>query len=129
MKNVIKPRVKNVLIPFGLTTAESATDAAFQKKVYGPGMTKIIISNEEMSAIMNITKFLEETVLSIKGFSATIKNKAYEYKRESLSILSGILSASLFGNLLTVKGVKRSKIPGQSVMKADESTLGAGQDF
>ena len=88
MKNVLKPRVKNVLIPFGLTAAESATDAAFQKKVYGPGMTKIIISNEEMSAIMNITKFLEETNLSIKGFSATIKNKAYERKGEFLSILS-----------------------------------------
>ena len=32
MKNVLKPRVKNVLIPFGLTAAESATKCSFSKE-------------------------------------------------------------------------------------------------
>ena len=32
MKNVLKPLAKIVLIPLGLTAAESATDAAIHKK-------------------------------------------------------------------------------------------------
>ena len=39
MKNVLKPLVKIVLIPFGLTAAAAAaaTDAAIHKKIFGPG--------------------------------------------------------------------------------------------
>ena len=39
MKNVLKTLAKSVLIPFGLTVATSATDAAIQKKLFGSGMT------------------------------------------------------------------------------------------
>ena len=33
--NVLKPLAKNILVPSGLTTAASTTDAAIQKKIYG----------------------------------------------------------------------------------------------
>ena len=56
----------------------------------------------------------------------------------------GALGASLFGNLITDKGVKQSKtldcvdkassqtranIPGQGIMAAGEGTIRAGQNF
>ena len=80
MKNVLTSLTKNVLVPLGLTTAASATDAAIQKKIFGPGMTALIISNKEMEGIMKITKSLEESGLLIKGVSETIKNGAKEQK-------------------------------------------------
>ena len=42
-KNVLTPLPKRALIPLGLTAAESATDAAVQKKIHGlghPGIDK-----------------------------------------------------------------------------------------
>ena len=46
MKNVHKSLAKNVLIPLRLTAAASATDAAIHKKMFGSGITTLIISNE-----------------------------------------------------------------------------------
>ena len=40
-----------------------------------------------------------------------------------------LLDASSLGNLLTNKGVKRSKIAEQGVIREDEGTIRAGQDF
>ena len=37
IKNVIKPLVKSVLIPLGLTAAASAADAGIDKKILGSG--------------------------------------------------------------------------------------------
>ena len=37
MKNVLKLLTKSVLIPLGLTAAESATDATIHKKIFGSG--------------------------------------------------------------------------------------------
>ena len=37
IKNVIKPLAKSVLIPLGLTAAESAVDTGIHKKLLGPG--------------------------------------------------------------------------------------------
>ena len=65
---------KAVLIPLGLTAAESATDAAIYKKMFGSGKTTLIISNEEMNDIMKIVKSLEESGLLMKDVSKTIKN-------------------------------------------------------
>ena len=65
---------KAVLIPLGLTAAESATDAAIYKKMFGSGKTALIISNEEMNDIMKIVKSLEESGLLMKDVSETIKN-------------------------------------------------------
>ena len=72
--NVLKPLAKSVLIPLGLTTAASATDAAIHKKMFGSGVTTLIISNKEKNDIMKILKSLEESCLLIKGVSETIKN-------------------------------------------------------
>ena len=101
MKNVLKLLAKSVLIPLGLTEAASAADAVTQQKMFGSGMTTLIIFNEKMKDIMKIVKFLEESGLLIKGVSDTIKNKAKEQKGGFLSMLLGTLDASLFGNLLT----------------------------
>ena len=47
MKNVLTSLAKSVLMLLRLTAATSATDAAPLKKIYGPGTTALIISNEE----------------------------------------------------------------------------------
>ena len=119
MKNVLEPPAKRLLMPLGLTTAVSATDAVIHKKMFGSGTTTLITSNEKMNDIMKIIKSLEESGLLIKGISETIKNEAKEQKGGIFSILLGTLGASLLGNLLTGKGT----------IKASEGTITAGQDF
>ena len=78
--NVLKALAKSVLISLGLTAASSATDAAIHKKIFGSGITTLMISNEEMNDIMKIVKSLEESGLLIKGVSERIKNEAKEQK-------------------------------------------------
>ena len=65
MENVLKLLAKIILIPLGLTTAASATYAAIQKekKIFGLGMTRMIISNEEMNDMIKTIKSLEDTGL------------------------------------------------------------------
>ena len=75
IKNVLVPLAKSILIPLGLTAAGSATEAAIQKKIYGPGTTGLLISNEEKE-IMKIVKSLEESGLLIKGISKTVGDEA-----------------------------------------------------
>ena len=54
MKNMIKPLVKSVLIPLGLTASASAADAGIHKKILGSGnMATLIISNDEIEDIIN----------------------------------------------------------------------------
>ena len=45
MKNLLKSLAKSVLIPLGLTTATLGRDTAIQKKIFGSGITLLIISN------------------------------------------------------------------------------------
>ena len=78
MKTVLKPLAQIVLIPLVLTAVVSATDTAVQKKIFGSGMTTILISNEEMNDIMKIIKSLEDTGLLMKGISETIENETKE---------------------------------------------------
>ena len=53
IKNVIKPLVKSVLIPLGLTASASAADAGIHKKILGSGnTTTLIISNDEVEDII-----------------------------------------------------------------------------
>ena len=56
MKNVLKPLAKSVIIQLGLRATASATDAAIQKKVFGAGMTTLIISDKEMVDLMKTIK-------------------------------------------------------------------------
>ena len=57
MKNVLKPLAKSVLIQLGLTAAASAINAAIKKKMFGSGMTTLIILNEKMDDIMKKESF------------------------------------------------------------------------
>ena len=66
-----------------------------------------------------MVKSLEESSLLIKGVGKKIKNEANELKGVFLGMLLGTLGASLFGNLLTVKGT----------IRAGEGTVRAGQDL
>ena len=109
MKSVIQPLAKSVLIPLGTTAAASAADAGIHKKILGSGhKTTLIISNDEMKDILKIVKSLENSGLLLEGVSETIKNETKEQKGGFLSILLGILGASLLGNMLSGKGVIRT---------------------
>ena len=123
IRNVLKTLAKSVLIPLGLTAAASATDAVIHKKVFGSGNTTLLISNKEMTDIMKIIRSLEESGLLIKSFSEIIKNEAKEQKRWFLSMLLGILGASLLGNLLAGKGTTRA---GKGTIRAGEGAVAAG---
>ena len=83
MKNVHTPLAKSVLIPLELTAGAgaSATDTAIQKKMFGSGMTKLMISNEKMNDIIKTVQSLKDSGLMIKGVSKTIKNEAKRTKR------------------------------------------------
>ena len=117
--NVPKTLAKSVLIPLGLTAAASTTDAAIHNKMFGSGFTTLIISNEEMEDIMKIVKSLEESGLSIKDVSKTIKNEAKEQKGWFLEMLLGTLGARLLGNLST----------GKVTIRVGEGTIRAGENF
>ena len=117
IKDVIKPLVKSVLIPLGLTEAASAADAGIHKKVLGLGNnnTILIISNDEMKDIIKIVKSLEDSGLLFKGVSETIQNEAKEQKERFFRMLLGTLSASLLGNILADPGINRA---GEGVIRA-----------
>ena len=124
--NVLKPLAKSVLIPLGLTAAAAATDAAIHEKMFGSGVTILIISNEEMNHIMKIVKSPKESGLLITGVSETIKNEAKQQKGGFLGMLLGTLGASLLGNLLTGKGTMRVA---EGAFRPGQGTVRAGQDF
>ena len=71
--------------------------------------TTLIITNEEMDDIMKIVNSPEDAALFLKGLSETIQDKAKEQKSGFLSLLLGILAASLLGNLLEGTGEKKAK--------------------
>ena len=71
-------------------------------------MTTLIISNKGMNDFVKIVKSLEEYGLLIKGVRDKIKNEVRERKGEFLNIVLETLGASLKGNLLTGKAVKKA---------------------
>ena len=91
IKNVLKPSAKSVLITLRLTAGASATDAAIQKKIFGSVITTLIISMEEMNAINEIVKSLEDAGLLIKDVSEKIENKVKEHAGGFLETLLGTL--------------------------------------
>ena len=103
IKNLIKPLAKSVLIPLGLTAAESAADAGIHNKILGSGNTTLIISNDEMK-----DRSLEDPGLLLKEVSETIQNESKEQKGGFLSMFLGTLGASLLGNILTGKEINRA---------------------
>ena len=115
LKSVIKP-----LGMLGLTATASATDAAVNIKILGSGTTTLIVSNDEMNDILKIVKSLEDSGILVKVVSKTIKNEAKEQKGGFLSMLLGVLGASLLGDLLT------KNLSGRRVIRAGEGTIRAG---
>ena len=79
--NVLKSLAKSVLTLLELTAAASATGVAIHKKMFGSGMTVLIISKEVTNHIMKIVKSLKETGLLKTGVSETTKNEAKEKQR------------------------------------------------
>ena len=96
------------LTPLGIAAAASAIDARIQKKIHGSETTTLIISNEEMNDIMKIVQALEDSNISLKGVTETIRNEIKEQKEGFLGMLLGTLGASLVENLLTGKGIVRA---------------------
>ena len=80
-------------------------------------MTTLIISNDEIHDIIEIVKSLEDFGLLLKGVTETVQNEVKEQKGGFLSMLLGILGASLLGNLLTRKGIYRAR-KGIGVLRA-----------
>ena len=105
MKSIFKPLAIFALIRIRFTEAVSATDAAFQKKVSGSGMTTLLISKEEMEDIMKIVQYLRDSGLLIKSVSETIQNETKEQKGGFLPLLLGTLIASLLGCMLSGREV------------------------
>ena len=123
IENVLKPLAKCVLIPlFGLTAAAAAaavTDTDIHKKMFGPGATTLITSNDEMNDIKKIIKSLNNLFFLIKSVSETIKNEAKEQIGGCLGMLLDTLGASLL----------RSQSTGKGIISAGESTVRGGQGF
>ena len=72
ISNVIKPLAESILIPLGLTAAASAANAGIHKKILGSeNTTMLIISNDGINNIIKIVKSLEDSVLLLKGVTAT----------------------------------------------------------
>ena len=101
---------KSILAPSGITAVASAIDAEIQKKIHGSGTTTLIILNEKMNEIMKIVQALEDSSISLKGVTKTIKSKTKEQKGGFLSMLLGTPGASLLGNLSSGKGIVRTSL-------------------
>ena len=122
IKNVIKPLAKSVLIPLGLTAAASAPDAGIHKKIlisgrrhssssafpHHPSSTALTISKDEIKDIIRVVKSLEKSGLLLKGVSKTIQNEDKEQRGGFLNMLLDTLGASLFGDILTGREIKRA---------------------
>ena len=85
MENVLKLLAKNILILSRLTAAASATDAAIHKKMFGFGVTTLIIWNEEMAIIKrklshwkNLVYWQQELVKELKMKQ---KNKKEDFSK------------------------------------------------
>ena len=125
IKNVIKPLVKSVLIPLGLTAVASAADAGIHKKILGSGNTAtLIISKDKMEDIIKISKYLQDSGLLLKGVTETVQNEVKEQKGGFLSMLLGTLGRSLLGNILAGKGINRAG-KGRRINRAEEGILRA----
>ena len=99
---------KNILAPLGITAAASVINAEIQQKIHGSGTTTLIISIEKMSDIMKNVQVLEDSNILLKGVTKTIKDEKKEQKGGFLSMLLGILGATLLANLLLGKGIVRA---------------------
>ena len=80
---------------------------SYSKNTHESGTTALITSNEEMEDIRKIVKSLQESGLLMQGITKAIKNKTKEQKDGFLSMLLGVLAASILRNALVERGVIR----------------------
>ena len=81
-----------------------------------------------MNDIMKIIQALENSNILIKEVTKTI-NETKEQKGGILSMLLGILGASLWGNLLTGKGIVRAGSENKKGKGVVRATSGKQWDF
>ena len=117
LMKVAMPLAKNVLVPLGLTAAMSGIDGSIQKTIHGSGV-KLIIEQEDMNDIIKIIEALENSGILLKVVTETIKNETKEQRGGFLSMLLGMLGASLLGNLFT---------GGKGIVGAGEGVIRAGE--
>ena len=86
--------------------------------MFGSGFTTLILSNEEMNNIMKIVKSLEQSGLSVKGISETIKNQSKEQQVGFVGMLLGTLAASILRSALTGRGVIWA---GEGIIRTDNN--------
>ena len=77
-----------------------------------------------MEDLIKILKSLEDSGLLIKGVTESFQNEVKENKGGFFSMLLGTLGASLFGNIVTGKGVNKK---GKGMHRAGEGNLRAGE--
>ena len=82
----------------------SASDAAFQKKMYGSGKT-VKFSDENLNGMTKIVKALEDSDVLMKGVTKTLKN--HIKKGGALPIIPMLLE-TLGASLLTGRGLFRA---------------------
>ena len=68
-----------------------------------------------MKKIIEIVESLEDSCSLLEGASKTIQNETKEQRGAFLSMLLGLLGASLLGNILRGKGINRA---GEGVFRA-----------
>ena len=99
LTNVEVPLAKQVLAPLELTPPASTIFVKFQKKIHCPDVT-LQISTIEMNDIIKTVKALEDSSISLKDATKTIK---YERKEQRGSTSS----ASLLRSMLADKSIVR----------------------
>ena len=90
LMKVADPLAKNILAALGITAATSAIDAGIQKKIHGSGRPSdsalhtltLIISDKEMTDIMEILQALKDSSILLKRVNKTIKNETKKQKGE-----------------------------------------------
>ena len=85
--------------------------------MHGSRTNTLIISNDDLNGIMQIIQVLEDSGILLKGVTISVATQTKEQKRGFLSMLLGTLGASLFGNLLSGKGMLRA---GEGMLRAGE---------
>ena len=94
--------------------SDSAIGGAIQRKMRGRDVERagkgitLVISSEHMDNITRIIKSRENSAALIDGISKTVKHEIKRQKGGFLGMLLGTLGASMLGNMLAGKGIKRS---------------------
>ena len=73
-----------------------------------------------MDDLIKIVKSLEHSGLLLKGVTESVQNEVKEQKGGFLSMLLGTLGASLLGNLLNGKGIRRD---GEGIVRAGQGNM------